>query len=168
MAEDNEFYLTEPTSTLDLRRRLEAENGTQDAAVVGGRDFATEDTDTSAYIGVSPEYMTHANDTEMPLTADEGPELEALEKLTSGFAVQKAPEAGEVKQTVGTGSSAESIYTATSGEDFSSEEVDAQAVQQQAQEANDAAVEESGNPATADASASAQTTEGSTSSSVSL
>jgi hypothetical protein len=41
--------------------------------------YATEDTDTSGYIGVSPEYMTYANDTEAPLTAEEGAEAELLE-----------------------------------------------------------------------------------------
>jgi hypothetical protein len=32
-----------------------------------GRDFAVEGNDTSAYVGVSPEYRTYASETDAPL-----------------------------------------------------------------------------------------------------
>lgn len=120
---------TESTAARDLRLRMESGNarefgsGFSDPSEVQAQ-FATETTDTSDYIGVSEEYMTHANDTEKPYAAEEGAELEALELQTSGLAVQKPAEPAESKTTLGTGSSAESIYTASSGENFSSELVD--------------------------------------------
>lgn len=36
-----------------------------------GRDYRVEGNDTSGYIGVSPEYMTYANETEKPLLTSE-------------------------------------------------------------------------------------------------
>lgn len=35
--------------------------------VIEGRDYRVEGNDVSGYIGVSPEYMTYANETEKPL-----------------------------------------------------------------------------------------------------
>jgi hypothetical protein len=37
---------------------------------VDGRDFSVPGNDTSGYIGVSPEYMTYANETERPRLTD--------------------------------------------------------------------------------------------------
>lgn len=37
----------------------------------GGRDYRVEGNDTSGYIGVDPEYMTYANETEKPHLTDE-------------------------------------------------------------------------------------------------
>ena len=36
-----------------------------------GRDFAVEGNDLSGYVGVSPEYMNYANETEAPLRGDD-------------------------------------------------------------------------------------------------
>lgn len=36
-----------------------------------GRDYRVEGNDTSGYIGVSPEYMTYANETEKPTLTDQ-------------------------------------------------------------------------------------------------
>lgn len=85
--------------------------------------YAVEGNDTSAYVGVSPEYMTYANDTEKPLKAESGPQAELEKQLTSGFAVGKVADV-KSKQTLGGGSLHETVYPATSGEDFTSEQTD--------------------------------------------
>lgn len=36
----------------------------------GGRDFRVQGNDISDYIGVSPEYMTYANETDKPINTD--------------------------------------------------------------------------------------------------
>jgi hypothetical protein len=126
LADDDKPYTTVPTSQTDLKARLENDFlttfgsvGTTDPDEVRA-PYATENTDTSAYIGVSPEYMTHADVTTQPFKAEEGPEAELLDTLQGGLAVAAPPDAKASEATAGGGSSAESIYTATSGEDFSS------------------------------------------------
>lgn len=81
--------------------------------------YAVEDNDTSGYVGVSAEYMTYANDTEKPLRAEEGPEAELEKQLLGGGLVAKV-DVPDGAQTQGGGSTYESVYTATSGEDHSS------------------------------------------------
>lgn len=39
--------------------------------VIEGRDYRVEGNDVGGYLGVSPEYMTYANDTEKPLLTDQ-------------------------------------------------------------------------------------------------
>jgi hypothetical protein len=139
MAEEkkDEYYLTEPTSRKAQEDMLERMTGP--VSPVGGAvssdpnevnaPYAVEDNDTSGYVGVSQEYMTYANDTEKPLTTEEGVEADLLDLQQSGLAVKKVepPEPGE--QSVGTGSLVESVYSATSGENFTSEVVDPKKVE---------------------------------------
>ena len=123
MSDDNEVTFTRPTAQVDLERRLEADHKVArtapDPSTVDA-PYATEDTDTSAYVGVSQEYMTHANETEKPFDFDgvEGDSVEAMTKNT--FAVGTVEEK-EGKQTLGGGSLGESVVTATSGENLTSE-----------------------------------------------
>lgn len=89
--------------------------------------YAVEDNDTSAYVGVSPEYMTYASDTEKPLRADGGVEGDLEEAVLDGskFAVGTVtPVATDADtSTVGSGASSDLVYTATSGEGFTAEKV---------------------------------------------
>lgn len=39
--------------------------------VIEGRDYRVEGNDVGGYLGVSPEYMTYANETEKPLLTDQ-------------------------------------------------------------------------------------------------
>jgi len=58
-------------STSDEAARRQAEQGEDKDA----RSFAVEGNDLSSYSsGISPEYMTYANESEAPLKAEEGPE----------------------------------------------------------------------------------------------
>lgn len=41
------------------------------SVVDGGRDFRVEGNDVSGYLGVDPEYMTYANETEKPHLTDQ-------------------------------------------------------------------------------------------------
>jgi hypothetical protein len=127
MSDDDKTYTTVPTSQKDLEARLDSDfaptstgTATTDPTEVRA-PYATEDTDTSAYIGVSPEYMTHADVTTQPFRAEEGPEDEVLDILQGGMAVAPTPDPKKNDTSVGGGSLSESVYTATSGEDFSSE-----------------------------------------------
>lgn len=128
---------TKSTAQLDLERRLENDNYPAGVLVTNRDDdalnpekvvapWATEDTDTSEYRGVSPEYMTHANETEKPLAADGGPEAEAQKRLEMGVAgVRKTVDPrGEIVTAVGV-SDRETVNTATSGESYSAKLVDA-------------------------------------------
>jgi hypothetical protein len=84
--------------------------------------FAVEGNDTTAYQGVTVERMTYANDTEQPLAAQEGVELDREEALIKQpTLVAPVVPTPQVEQTDGGGSSVETIYTATSGERFSAE-----------------------------------------------
>lgn len=124
-----------PTYQKDLEARLEldhkapkpdSKNSVVDPAQTYA-PYATETTDTSQYVGVSPEYMTHASDTEKPLPFG-GVEAKSVEQTLGAkgnFAVSPEPEyAG--KQVVGGGSTVESVYTGTSGEVATAEKVDRQ------------------------------------------
>ncbi len=83
--------------------------------------FATEDTDTSAYVGTAQEYMTHAEVLNQPFKADGGVEQDLEERLTQQPTLVAPITEPEENQTEGGGSSQEVIYTALSGENFSSE-----------------------------------------------
>jgi hypothetical protein len=88
--------------------------------------FAVEDNDTSAYLGVASEYMTYAEDLNKPFkaegSADEDAEVAREEKLlTQTPLVAPLPEQPEAEQTQGGGSLQETVGTALSGENFSSE-----------------------------------------------
>jgi hypothetical protein len=151
MAEENKDSLTpgvhfgeadevddnRPTSQRDLEQRLEkdfkSDLSTPDGPVESEdavRDpeqvyapYAVEGNDTSAYVGVSPEYMTYSDDTQKPLNAEEGPEADAEELARKGSAVGSNGPV-ESNPTLGGGSNAELVYSATSGEDWTAETVD--------------------------------------------
>lgn len=126
-----------PTSQKDLEARLERDHLPADLLIDNTEDevrnpekvvapYAVEGNDTSGYLGVSHEYMTYANETEKPHTADEGPEAESLKRLQGGVA--------NVRKTVGLKSEpatevgvsdAETLNTAASGEGYSAKLVDA-------------------------------------------
>lgn len=135
---------TRPTSQVDLEERLARDfktsnplnpaTETDDPVVDPAQVYApykVEDNDTSAYVGVSPEYMTYANDTEKPLAAEEGPEADAEELLLKGSAVGKDADP-ESNETLGGGSNGELLYPASSGENWQSEVVDREAVHKEA------------------------------------
>lgn len=113
-----------PNSQLDLERRLEADHDPKKIAEgyaaenrTEARDFATEDTDTSNYVGVSPEYMTSASATEVPLRGEGGVEAEVEDELMSNTPpVNDITKEVEGKQIVGTGSKEPLIGPSTSGE----------------------------------------------------
>jgi len=143
-ADDNGRYPTR--DELDYARRKEAGFPSAGVPLNAGKGvvtelqtaFAVEDNDTTAYQGVTVERMTYANETEQPLAAQEGVELDREEALIQQptLVAPNVP-TPKVEQTDGGGSSVETLYTATSGERFSAEianppeteKVDAQAGQ---------------------------------------
>lgn len=126
-----------PTSQIDLERRLERDHLPEGVLVDNTSDdvrnpevvnapYATEEHDTSGYLGVSSEYMQYANETEKPLTADEGAEAEALKRLQGGVAnVRKTVDLRAEPTTEVGVASGETVNTATSGEGYSAKLVDA-------------------------------------------
>lgn len=124
-----------PTSQVDLERRLEDDFGggavhpldSDDDSVnpTKQRDlFAVEGNDTSAYVGVSEEYRTYANETEKPYPF-EGVEGDAVAlQLENQYAVSK-PEVVETEQTLGGGSRYETVMTHESGSGVQPEVVEA-------------------------------------------
>jgi len=154
-----EAVYVQPTSVQDLEARQKAaDEGKPNGAVLGGAfdpdsddpvlnpnkvyaPYALEDNDTSAYVGVSPEYMNYANETEKPLRADGGPQQRAEEEAL-GFGAVSTSSTPEGEQTEGGGSTRELVYSATSGEDWVPEVVDREKVHAQAEK--DAAARESG------------------------
>lgn len=147
-----------PTSQVDLERRLSDDyrspldiSGSVSDPDEVNAPYAVEDNDTSAYIGVSPEYMTYANETEKPLNAQKGVLKKLEEKARQGSAVgEVAPR--ESKQTLGGGSNRELVYSATSGEDFTAEKVDRAALAKE-QESSDEEPEDEENNSTPDVTA---------------
>lgn len=85
--------------------------------------YAVEGNDTSAYLGVSTEYMTYASETDRPMRAegnvDDDPEVAAEERYYETATPVLVLPAVESQQTTGAGSLHETVYTATSGEDYS-------------------------------------------------
>lgn len=111
----------------DLQRRLDegADEKSRLSTLQGGAGqvsdsatpYAVEDNDTSNYVGVSPEYMTYADDRQKPLRAEEGPEATAEKNALQTTPVRDVA-VKENNQTQGGGTTHETVYTATSGEDF--------------------------------------------------
>lgn len=135
MAQDDKPVLgVKPTSQLDLERRRKVDHDPKklaqsyaDESAADGREYATEDTDDSNYVGVSPEYMTHANDTEKPLRGDEGVEAEIEDELfASAPPVNKTEAVVESNQIAGTGSTDPLLYPSTSGQVYSQDEFKAE------------------------------------------
>lgn len=88
--------------------------------VVAG--YAVEGNDTSAYLGVSPEYMTYANEADAPYRATEGVEADVLDTLQAGVPTVFRTEVPEDSRPADVGGQGlENLNTAVSGEDYSSE-----------------------------------------------
>lgn len=133
MADDEKGQRWPSTAELDLQARLDAsqdesarlselQGGAGQVSEVSDR-YATEDTDTSGYVGVSPEYMTYADDRQKPFAAEGGALAEVEEKAKQATPVRDVS-VKDNNQTEGGGTSHESVYSATSGEDFTPEKVD--------------------------------------------
>jgi hypothetical protein len=84
---------------LDLEARRKAADESQGEAGDVYAPFAVEGNDTSAYVGVSPEYMTYSNETEKPLRAEEGVEadLEAEALDSPSPVLQPAQQVGDAE-----------------------------------------------------------------------
>jgi hypothetical protein len=100
MAKDQpKTELVKPTSQLDLERRLDKDNESE----VANRVPVTRNPDhfgREAYVGVDPIYQNHANDTEKPYAAEEGPEKDAEEFFKeSSTSHLGTPKAAELKGT---------------------------------------------------------------------
>lgn len=106
---------------VDDKERVGALQGGPGEVIEVNAPYAVEDNDTSNYVGVSPEYMTYANDTEKPLRAEEGLEKELEDQFLDGdrFKVAQAVSA-EDNATQGGGSVHQTVYPAVSGEAFTS------------------------------------------------
>lgn len=72
-----------------------------------GRDYRVEGNDTSGYIGVSPEYMTYANETEKPLltSQEEWDYTHNLDHLEGNLDEPEESEESEVVEDKGNGES---------------------------------------------------------------
>lgn len=91
-----EEQVTAPPATLvDLERR-QAEDYTPDAAVrdvvVNPNPFGHEE-----YAGTDPIYQNHANETEVPLAAEEGPEKDLEDKVHELYSLEDVDEAQVVE-----------------------------------------------------------------------
>lgn len=84
--------------------------------------YAVEGNDTSAYLGVSPEYMTYANETDQPRRATEGVEAEVLDHLQAGTPTVFRTEVPSTDRPAEVGGQRfENLNTAVSGSGYSSE-----------------------------------------------
>lgn len=92
MAEGDVEY-TKPNVVLDLERRQAEEqaraSGEAPPADENARVFQVEDNDTSAYIGVDPEYQNYADETHKPFAAEEGAEQDAEQRVAEFLASEK-------------------------------------------------------------------------------
>lgn len=142
----NAPYLTRPTTQTDLEARHEADYGNptvQTDPNLTNAPYAVEDNDTSAYVGVDPDRMTYANETEKPLRSDDSLEDEVSKEMLSGYAFGRDEEP-EGQQTLGSGSSSPVVAVTTSGEATTHAIVDRKALGKQI-EKNDAAAREGKN-----------------------
>lgn len=120
------------TAEVDRERRLDQEELSADEFAekygtdVTGREYAVEGNDTGDYVGVSPEYMTYARDTDKPLRSEDNAEAELEERFTKGGAIAEQGEVFGGVQTDGGGSSVPTVYATYSGENFSDRVVTAE------------------------------------------
>lgn len=120
---------------LDYQRRQEsgevpARISTTGEPVTVHAPYAVEDNDTSAYVGVNPEYMTYANDTEKPLRAEggvEGDREAAVFDSPPAVGLPSPNSTDEDTATAGSGASSDLVYTATSGEGYTATKVEPKA-----------------------------------------
>ena len=117
---------TPSTDELDYQRRLDENFAPETRSTTGEpvevyAPFAVEGNDTSGYVGVSPEYMTYASETEKPMRAKSGVEAKREERALDSVPVVAAPATSDLDadtSTQGGGNSSDLIYTASSGEKF--------------------------------------------------
>lgn len=94
MSEENEVeevVYTKPTSQVDLETRLANDNAVPGPAQVVNPGYGDVEAG-NLYLGTNPEYQNHANDTEAPYQAEEGPDADAED------AALKAYDSREVKE----------------------------------------------------------------------
>jgi hypothetical protein len=89
MADDNEqeqekVEYTKSTATLDLEARLENDNAVPGPARVLNPGYGDVEAG-NLYLGTNPEYQNHANDTDAPLQAEDGPERDAEEAALAAY-----------------------------------------------------------------------------------
>ncbi len=120
---------TPSTDELDYQRRLD-ENFAPDTRSTTGEPtevyapFAAKGNDTSAYVGVSPEYMTYADDTHKPLRADDGVEAKREARVLDAAPVVAAGATTALDadtSTQGAGNSSDLVYTGASGEGYTAQ-----------------------------------------------
>lgn len=132
MSDENKPYTTRPTTQVDLEARLERDNLPVKEQVdpnATNAPYAVEGNDTSGYIGVDPDKMTYASDTEAPLSGDGAEDKVAKEQL-SGYAYGE-DEKRKGEQTLGSGSSVPVVGVTTSGEGTTHKLVDRKGLQEQ-------------------------------------
>lgn len=140
-------YLTRPTTQTDLEARREADFGNPTVETdpnVTNAPYAVEDNDTSAYVGVDPDKMTYANDTEKPLRGEDSVEDEVASDMLAGYAYGTDAKV-EGQQTLGSGSSSPVVAVTTSGESVTHAIVDREALSKKVAE-NDAAAAKGESP----------------------
>lgn len=132
MSNENKPYITRPTTQLDLEARQKRDNLPVTEQVdpnATNAPYAVEGNDTSGYIGVDPDKMTYANDTEAPLRGTGAEDKVAKEQL-SGYAYGEDPKP-KGEQTLGSGSSAPLVGVTTSGESTTHKMVDREKLQKE-------------------------------------
>lgn len=99
MAEENKVEYTKTTAEVDLEERLARDN---EPVGGGGATLNPGHGDVEAgnlYLGTSPIYQNHANDTDAPLQAEEGVDRDLEERHLAAYdensVVQKMREAGD-------------------------------------------------------------------------
>lgn len=91
-----EVTYTRPTSQVDLERRLENDNAAPRILQGVNPTHVNED---NGYVGVSPEYQNAANETDEPLSSEEGADLLAEEEfLDSTTTTEGSEPMPEVKE----------------------------------------------------------------------
>lgn len=115
-----------PTSQKDLEARLEADF--KPAHLVNPKGFETvappyavEGNDTTGYVGVSPEYMTYADDRQKPFQGEGGVERQVEDDLFTAEPVAVVAAKHEGRQITGVGSTQPLIYPHTSGDVYRTE-----------------------------------------------
>lgn len=79
-----EAVYTKPTSQVDLEERLDRDNEVVSTTKTYNPGYGDVEPG-NLYLGTNPEYQNHANDTEAPLQADEGPDQLAEEAVLGAY-----------------------------------------------------------------------------------
>jgi hypothetical protein len=78
-----------PTTLVDLARYLDTEAGNPPPVVDAPVSYEVEGNDTSAYVGVAPEYQTYGDPTQQPFGSEDGPEAEIERRFAETLATPK-------------------------------------------------------------------------------